>query len=383
MKNLKFLQVYYNKKLVGELGITKEGTVAFAYDNSWLSTGFSLNPFRLPLERRVFVAPNDPFNGLFGVFADTLPDGWGHLLVDRFLLTKGINPHSVNPLVRLSLVNDEGMGALEYIPKMGEENSLATLDLDVLARECKEFLTTDDCHDLDTLFRLGGSSGGARPKINIVHENELWLVKFPCSTDDINIGSQEFNYAKCAVECGLPMAPIKLFPSKICQGYFGTKRFDRQKEPQGKNKKIHMVSVSGLLETSHRTPNLDYNDLMRLTLQLTKSFAQVEALYRLMCFNVFAHNRDDHSKNFSYLYDDAAQEWRLSPPYDLTFSYSLGGELATSVNGNGMDPGLEDLLAVAEKIGIKRKWAEETALFIQQKVEKQLKNYLQKGRNTI
>ena len=101
------------------------------------------------------------------------------------------------------------------------------------------------------------------------------------------------------------MSETQLFESKICSGYFGIKRFDRQN-----GGKIHMVSVSGLLETSHRLPNIDYNILMKLTLELTKNYQDIEQLYRLMCFNVFAHNRDDHSKNFSFLYDENKKEWR-------------------------------------------------------------------------
>ena len=99
-----------------------------------------------------------------------------------------------------------------------------------------------------------------------------------------------------------------------------------------------MVSVSGLLETSHRYPNLDYNQLMKLTQILTKDIREVKKLYDLMCFNVYAHNRDDHSKNFSFLYNEEDDRWILSPAYDLTYSNSQGGEHATTVNGEGRSP---------------------------------------------
>ena len=128
-----------------------------------------------------------------------------------------------------------------------------------------------------------------------------------------------------------------------------------------------MVSVSGLLETSHRLPNLDYNILMKLTLELTKNYQDIEQLYRLMCFNVFAHNRDDHSKNFSFLYDESQKEWHLSPAYDLTYSSSFNGEHATTINGEGKNPSLEDILAVAKNIGIKGKQAKDIALDIKDK----------------
>lgn len=115
---------------------------------------------------------------------------------------------------------------------------------------------------------------------------------------------------------------------------------------------MHMITVSGLLETSHRIPNLDYRDLMKLTYLLTKDNRQMEQMYRRMCFNVFAHNRDDHSKNFSFLYDEVNSRWILSPAYDLTYSNSIGGEHATCVNGNGKNPGIKELMEIGKAAGI-------------------------------
>jgi len=137
----------------------------------------------------------------------------------------------------------------------------------------------------------------------------------------------------------------------------------------GKINKTHMISVSGVLETTHRLPNLDYNILMKLTLELTKDYTQIEALYRLMCFNVFAHNRDDHSKNFSFQYDEISESWKLSPAYDLTYSSSIGGEHATTINGNGVDPGIKDLLIVADNIGMNKSKAKELAQMVEECVE--------------
>ena len=170
------------------------------------------------------------------------------------------------------------------------------------------------------------------------------------------------------------MENIRLFPSERTKGYFGTRRFDRTGDAE--NNRIHMISASGLLETSHRIPNLDYDILMQLTLKLTKSMEECKKLYRLMCFNVYAHNRDDHSKNFTYLYDENENSWKLSPAYDLTYSNSLGGEHATTVNGNGINPGLEDLLAVAKRIGLNAATAKRTALDIKDCVHEMLREYI-------
>ena len=126
-----------------------------------------------------------------------------------------------------------------------------------------------------------------------------------------------------------------------------------------------MISASGLLETSHRIPNLDHDILMKLTLNLTSDYQELLELYKRMCFNVFAHNRDDHSKNFSYLYVD--NKWCLSPAYDLTYSSSLNGEHAMTLNGNGKDPGLADILEIAKRYKLDLNHAKEIALDIQAK----------------
>lgn len=114
-------------------------------------------------------------------------------------------------------------------------------------------------------------------------------------------------------------------------------------------------------------PNLDYNILMKLTLELTKNYQDIEQLYRLMCFNVFAHNRDYHSKNFSYIYNEAKKEWHLSPAYDLTYSSSFNGEHATTIDGEGKNPNLDNILSVAKNIGLKEKLAKDIASEIKNK----------------
>ena len=362
MEDYKYLQVFYNDKLVGTLAKTPDRLVAFEYDNEWLATGFSISPFSLPLQKKVYLPKFEPFGGLFGVFNDSLPDGWGRLLVDRLLLKNNINPSEIDNLNRLAVVQESGMGALTYKPEHRFETPQEASDYDKLAQECSKILESQSSDNLDELFKLGGSSGGARPKILTKINGEYWIIKFPSSQDPKYIGEQEYKYSLVAKDCGIKMSETKLFDSKICSGYFGIKRFDREN-----GKKVHMVSASGLLETSHRLPNLDYNILMKLTLELTKNYQDIEQLYRLMCFNVFAHNRDDHSKNFSFLYDENKKEWHLSPAYDLTYSSSFNGEHATTINGEGKNPSLEDILNVAKNIGIKEKQALEVALDIKDK----------------
>ncbi len=374
MNRLNKLEVFYHKRRVGVMALYQKQVAAFEYDKDWLLDGFSISPFSLPLEKKVFMPNIEPFEGIFGVFADSLPDGWGRLLVDRLMNKKGTNPDEMGSLDRLAIVGASGMGALTYRPVFEMEQNSDERSLDEIAVECEKILNTKTYDDLDFLFAKGGSSGGARPKILTKVDGEDWIIKFPSSYDSKDIGKQEYDYAMCAKKCKIEMENVRLFSSNCCKGYFGTKRFDRTGD--GENDRIHMVSAAGLLETSHRIPNLDYNILMQLTLKLTRSIKECEKLYRLMCFNIYAHNRDDHSKNFTYLYDENENSWKLSPAYDLTYSNSIGGEHATTVNGNGKDPELEDILAVAKNIGLNIAKARNVALDIKDCVkELQLSKY--------
>jgi len=365
-----YLEVYMNNRHVGTLAQTKEHFVAFEYTDEWVQKGFSISPISLPLKKGVFIPKKyDPFDGLYGVFADSLPDGWGRLLVDRLLLKNGINPATVSQLDRLAIVGNSGMGALEYRPSNDLKKDNNYMSLDELAVQCSEMFETEKTEYIDELFRLGGSSGGARPKIFYEIEGDEWIVKFPSSIDRKCIGTEEYDYSICAKECGIHMMDTRLLHSNICDGYFATKRFDRD---DGHRK--HVVSVAGLLETSHRVPNLDYNILMQLTLKITNSYEELEKLFRIMCFNVYAHNRDDHSKNFSFICEGGV--WKLAPAYDLTYSNSIGGEHATTVNGNGYNPGTADILEVAKNIKMDIVKAEKIAREIKEIVDNRLSRYL-------
>ncbi len=369
------LKVKYKEQLVGILALTDKRKIAFSYDEKWLENGFSISPFSLPLENKVFVPQFYHFEGLFGVFADSLPDAWGRLLLDRLLQENELNK-DITVLDRLALVGTTGMGALEYEPNFELEDVRKTDDWDYLSKECQKILMTEYSEDLDMLYRMGGSSGGARPKILTSFEDKDWIVKFPAHIDSKNIGKLEYDYSKCAIKCGIPMTETRLLLSNICEGYFGTVRFDRINE-NGKKSKVHMATAAALLEADFRVPCMDYHTLMKLTRILTRDNAlEIENMFRRMCFNVFAHNRDDHAKNFTFLYDEREDKWHLSPAYDLTYSNTYFGEHTTSVDGNGANPGEKQILNVGMQAGMKRKSCLEIMEEIKTTVHQELGKYL-------
>ena len=376
MKQDKVLQVCYEDQTVGTLAMTADHKVAFQYSDEWLETGFSINPFSLPLQKQVFVPVKDHFEGLFGVFADSLPDHWGRLLLDRLLRAHKQNPDELTVLDRLAIVGTSGMGALTYHPEKNFPEEQSSADLDKLAEECQKILNTEYSDKLDELYLLGGTSGGARPKIMTTIDNEEWIIKFPAHVDGKDAGKMEYDYSCCARKCGITMSETKLFPSEVCEGYFGIKRFDRISDISG-TKRVHMLTAAALLELDFEQPSLDYHSLMKLTKIITRDNKDdVENMFRRMCFNVFAHNRDDHSKNFTYLYDESADSWRLSPAYDLTYSNTYYGEHTTTVDGNGRNPGKKELLAVGTMAGMKKELCMDIITEIKSCINGMLEMYL-------
>jgi len=336
--------VKYNGNIVGYLAELNDGEIAFQYDDEWLRSGFSISPFSLPLENKVYITNKTTFDGVYGVFNDSMPDGWGELLVKRMLAKKGINYDRLSPLTKLTLISGSGLGALEYEPRQAQDEKIPDYTFDELAMEAEKVLDDEkEDVDFDKVYQLGGASGGARPKVHIKDANDFWIVKFPCKADPKNAGMQEFTANALAQKCGIDVNEFRLFESKQCSGYFGAKRFDRSGD-----KKVHMISLAALLETTHRIPNLDYIHLFQVIKRICVNKNDLYEAYKRMCFNVLYGNKDDHGKNFSFLYDESLGGYKLSPAYDTT-RLPLKPEHEMTLNGEGK-PTIQNLLEVAAEI---------------------------------
>jgi len=348
--NQNLVYVYYQgsleKQFMGRL-LLKNRQIFFEYDLAFIKTGLELSPFKLPLKAGVIESSDRTFEGLFGVFNDSLPDGWGRLLLERKLMNAGLNPGTLSPLDHLCFVGTSGMGALSYEPENPIAISHITNDLDEIDSAIQATLDENNTY-VDDLLVLGGSSAGARPKVLLNIDGVDWLIKFRSQLDPKDISAIEYAYHLMAIDAGLIVPEAKLFPSRKGLGFFGVKRFDRN----GGNR-IHMHTIAGLLYADHREPSLDYESIMKATLYLTKDIRQCEIQLRNTVFNVLSHNRDDHSKNFSFLMD-AQGNWIVSPAYDLTFSSGPAGEHSTMIMGEGKNPTKKHLLKLAGTVGIKQ-----------------------------
>lgn len=341
---------------------TAERRAYFEYAPGFLAAPLLVSPFHLIAEPGVRPAPRDPFDGLHGLFNDSLPDGWGRLLLDRRLRKAGIDHHMLTPLDRLSAVGQGGMGALAYRPELAEEGR-GDGDLDWFVEQVEMIQGNMDTADIDALQGAQGGSAGARPKIMIGFDRgrdsfvidygqalapgeERWIVKSRSAEDPAGIGAEEQAYALMARAAGLRMAETHLFHTRKGNQLFATKRFDRT--PGGR---LHMHTASGLLNASHREASVNYAMLHKLTFLMTRDSGEVLEMFRRMAFNVYARNRDDHAKNHAFLMG-ADGLWRLSPAYDLTFSAGPGGEHSADVAGEGRAPGTAHMLKVAEAASI-------------------------------
>ncbi|MCL2649315.1 MAG: type II toxin-antitoxin system HipA family toxin [Phycisphaerales bacterium] len=346
------------------------GRVYFEYAPAFLNTGLNLSPFRLPFEAGLFEHNDREFGPLPGVFDDSLPDGWGLLLMDRHFRSQGLNPRGISPLDRLSWLGTRTMGALTYHPPTDRENvDATTFDLHDLARQSQELLTGAAVDVLPQLLRAGGSPGGARPKVLvglnpdtdgvISGEDDLpagyehWIVKFAADTDSPDAGAVEYAYSLMATAAGIDMPPTRLFTTSESDRFFGVKRFDRSST----NRRYHIHTFGNLIQSNFRIPSADYADLLKATSLLTRNHQDVLRAFRRMAFNVLAHNRDDHVKNFAFLLNDATNDWTLSPAYDLLHTPGLGPNApplshTMTIVGEGKHPARPHMLRLAEQSNI-------------------------------
>lgn len=348
MMKIEQLNVKYHERTVGMLSLTPDNKLcAFEYDRMWLADGFSISPLELPLRPGLFLAKPSPFFGNFGIFEDSLPDGYGRYLLHKLLQKEGIDDFKLSALDRLSIVGSGGMGALTFEPETSVKQGGDVSDFDLLQEKALEVLKEKQDDDAGLLLYNSGNSGGARPKAVFSDDEGHWLVKFRHTYDPQDMGQHEYHYNEVARKCGISVPDFKLINGR----YFASRRFDIDADAG----RIHTATAGGLLCISLSNPVLDYSNLLALTGYLTQNAMDVEEMYRRMVFNYLTDNKDDHCKNFSFQVTgrDNTWKWQLAPAYDLTLcTEGYNGEHATSVNGTG-HPSLNDFIAVGAKVKIK------------------------------
>ena len=384
-------------RTIGAVSLEEGNEVAaFEYDPVFAQSGIEISPITMPLSRRVYSFPElsrQTFYGLPGLLADSLPDKFGHALIDAWLATQGRQPGSFNVIERLCYTGERGMGALEFAPVIGPKARQASrIQIDKLVELASEILThrnhlqvsfADESRKqaLTDILRVGTSAGGARAKAVIAwnpstHEVrsgqvpagegfEYWLLKFDGVSgnrdkeleDPQGYGVIEYAYYRMARDCGIDISECRLFEENG-RRHFMTRRFDRL----AGGRKLHMQSLCAL---AHYDFNLagaySYEQALLVIRQLGLPMQAIEQQFRRMVFNIVARNQDDHVKNIAFLMNKAG-EWSLAPAFDMTYSYNPSGAWTAShqmtLNGKRDDFSLEDFKACAKKASMKRGRAE-------------------------
>lgn len=333
-------------------------TLLFEYSKDVLAHGLELSPIHLKLRASAYGDFPSHLYRLPGLIADSLPDGWGLMLMDRLFRKQGLR--HPGPLDRLAFIGERAMGALRFVPATPPDVQEPDWNLLALAQESKRALAGEAGIALRELALTGGSPQGARPKALVQYDPATsqvstrsdapgapWLVKFPGQDEHREVCAIEQLYAELARDCGLEVPNSAWFDLSPKLAAFGVARFDRE---QAWRVPVH--SLAGLLHVDFRLPgSADYTAFLRATRLLTRDEREVHKAYARAVFNVLFHNRDDHPKNFAWRLGQD-RRWRLAPAFDLTFSEGPMGQHHMDICGEGNAVTHSHLLRLASEGGV-------------------------------
>ena len=360
---------------------------SFEYDRDFLKSGIELSPLRMPLGGAIYKFPSlagEPFFGMPGLVADSLPGRFGNALIEEWLSSLGKSLSDFTAIDRLCYTGKRGMGALEYVPATSDIRDIdETINVskmvkfasDILERRESIVMKADGNLTYSQLVQVGSSAGGARAKALIAWNettNEVrsgqtllgpgfdyWLMKFDNVSKNGDHGLEdkpeytliEYAYYLMAKKAGITMSECRIYRSEG-DSHFMTKRFDRVN-----GEKLHMQSLGALAHISYQEPGICSYELAAMYMnELGVPYKEIEQFYRRMVFNCLAVNQDDHVKNISFIMDRTGT-WRLSPAYDITFSYDPNNKWLRAhqmtINGKTTEITNADLLAAGSQMGLK------------------------------
>ena len=380
---------------IGYLHKQDNGLIGFQYDEDFIGSGIEVSPIKMPLSNLTYsfpILPEVTYGGLPGMLADSMPDKFGNIVIKKYLESQGRSEESLTVLEKLCYTGKRGMGALEYEPSTNIVNEDEEIDIDALTKLASDILSErENMHVkynenmISQLMQGSSSVGGARAKtlialnpetndirsgqINAGKGYEYWLLKFDdisnnkdkdAESDNKEYTKIEYAYYLMAQDAGIKMSECKLYKENG-RAHFMTKRFDRKGV---KGEKLHMQSLCALAHMDFNSPRAySYEDAFNVMRQLNLPRTDFTQLYKRMVFNEYARNYDDHTKNIAFLMDKKGV-WRLSPAYDMTFSYRENSIWVNAhqmlINGKADHITKNDLLKVAEKAGVKVSEAEKT-----------------------
>jgi len=375
---------------------SSSGIGSFEYDRVFLEKGWDLSPIKMPISAgaQIYTFPElamgrnemyDTFYGLPGLLADSLPDKYGHQLIDAWLIRQGRQAGSMNPIEKLCFIGSRGVGALEFEPaQLSKRNTSYKIELDTLVEISQQMLqkrsdfqtdiSREDEQAMMDILKIGTSAGGARPKAVITYNDKTgevhsgqhkaakgfqhWLIKLDGVSDaqfgeSSGYGRVEMAYYLMAIDSGINMMECRLIEENG-RAHFMTKRYDRE---EGETKH-HVQTWCAMNHYNFNDMNsYSYEHLFQTMRELRLDYKEKEQMFRRMVFNVLARNCDDHTKNFSFrLKKDAL--WTLTPAYDICHAYRPDSiwvsQHALSINGKRRNHTIEDFLTISKSMNIKK-----------------------------
>ena len=371
----KILKVMLWGREIGRLSIDPRRELPyFEYNREWIEAGLDVSPLnasiKLPQNMRpIYGASEKIYQKLPPFLADSLPDSWGNELFEQWRQQQGIKIGEITPLDKLAFIGRRAMGALEFLPESSDFLSKESLNLKALIDLANQIYTQreqahilpEESLTMQALLAVGTSAGGRQPKAIIAINRETGDIRSGQVSDlkgyeycilkfgirERNTAELEMAYYEMATKAGIRMMPCWLIDVEG-EKHFVTKRFDRDGE-----KKLHMQTLAALY------PEADsYERLLWVCRKMRLSERDCEEVFRRMVFNILANNTDDHNKNFSFLMDEKGR-WSLSPAYDLTYIFNMGGfqpeiQHCMMVRGKYAGIMLDDVMALATDNGIRR-----------------------------
>ncbi len=366
---------------------------SFEYDADFLRYGIEVAPIKMPSKSIVYEFPSlvgEPFWGLPGLVSDSLPDDFGNRIIEQWLALQGRSLGDFTAIDRLCYTGKRGMGALEYVPANSDLNDIneainvsemVRFASDVLNQRASVVLNNEEELTYAQLVRVGSSAGGARAKaliawnektneirsgqLDLGKDYDYWLMKFDNVSKNGDHGLEdvpeytliEYAYYKMALSAGIKMNECRIYANGR-ENHFMTKRFDRVD-----GKKLHMQSLGALAHISYKEPRLcSYEMAAGYMREMDLGMDDITQFYARMVFNCLAVNQDDHVKNFSFLMDREGK-WRLSPAYDVTFSFNPTNKWLRAhqmtINNKSDHILYEDLITAGLNMGIKKKKSDE------------------------